>query len=310
MLDAVPSSATIVITTRNRKEELRRAVLSCLKQSIPCEILVIDDGSTDGTSDMVRREFPSVQLHRRDVALGLIVRRNEGARLASGEVIISIDDDAELSHSELVARTLQDFEHRYIAAVAIPFINIRQSPTVHQRPPDSERIWITNEYIGTAHAIRRDIFNKLGGYREFLVHQHEEGDFCIRLLEAGYFVRLGRAEPVIHHESLNRSTERMEVYGQRNLMLFAWYNVPVPTVLWHLPVTIVNGIRWGLKNHSSRYRCRGSVEGLRAILHERHKRAPVSRLTNRLFRRLKKCGAHAITLDDEFEHGSNKVLKV
>ena len=55
-----PYEATIVIVTKNRKEELRDAVLSALNQVGRLEILVIDDGSTDGTSEMIRAEFPTV----------------------------------------------------------------------------------------------------------------------------------------------------------------------------------------------------------------------------------------------------------
>ena len=56
--------ASIVITTKNRKESLRRAIASAVMQTIPVEIIVIDDGSTDGTSEMVTSEFPQVRLER------------------------------------------------------------------------------------------------------------------------------------------------------------------------------------------------------------------------------------------------------
>ena len=45
--------ASVVIATRNRKNELRRAIASVVRQTDPVEVIVIDDGSTDGTSEMV-----------------------------------------------------------------------------------------------------------------------------------------------------------------------------------------------------------------------------------------------------------------
>jgi GT2 family glycosyltransferase len=251
---------------------------------------VIDDGSSDGTLEMVRSEFPTIIAERRNDSRGLIARRNEAAKLVTTDVIVSIDDDAEFSGPDIVAKTLLDFEDPRIAAVAIPFSNVRLSSAIYQRAPDTQSVWITNEYIGTAHAIRRDVFNHLGGYREALFHQHEEGDFCIRLLDAGYFVRLGHSEPVLHYLSTDRSNERMEVYGQRNLMLFAWYNIPMPSMLFHLAATICNGLRWGVQTKSLWHRCKGTVAGAVAIVHELRAREPVSNRTSALYRLLKKQG--------------------
>src|SRR5437016_11568624 len=94
--------ASIVITTRNRKEALRAALRSALCQKSHPEVIVIDDGSTDETSDMVRAEFPEVTLHSFDQSRGYIVRRNNGALLARGKVIFSIDDDAAFSTPRVV----------------------------------------------------------------------------------------------------------------------------------------------------------------------------------------------------------------
>src|SRR5215204_4542729 len=118
--------ATVLITSKNRKEELRVAIASALEQTAKPEVLVIDDGSTDGTSDLVRTEFAQVNLHRFEQSEGLIVQRNRGAELAAGEFVLSMDDDAIFSSPHVVEQTLADFDHPGIGAVAIPFINVRQ----------------------------------------------------------------------------------------------------------------------------------------------------------------------------------------
>src|SRR5262245_20418497 len=86
--------ATIIISSKNRADDLRRTVTSSLQQSVNLEVLVLDDGSTDDTSDVIRNEFPHVKLHRFEQSLGYIVRRNQGASLASAPIVFSIDDDA------------------------------------------------------------------------------------------------------------------------------------------------------------------------------------------------------------------------
>ena len=130
--------ATVVITTKNRRDELSHAVRSALSQSILAEVLVIDDGSSDGTAEMVRAEFPLVRLERSESSLGLITQRNRAARLATGEVLFSIDDDAVFASPHTVEQTLREFEHPRVGAVAIPYVEPRKSTIVYQKAPSRD----------------------------------------------------------------------------------------------------------------------------------------------------------------------------
>jgi glycosyltransferase involved in cell wall biosynthesis len=281
-------NATVVITTKNRRDELRKAVSSALEQTAKAEVLVIDDGSSDGSSEMIRSEFPKVRLDRADPSRGLIVQRNRGAQLASGDIVFSIDDDAAFPSPRTIEQTLAEFNHPRVGAVAIPFINIKQNDFVHQRAPGEAGIICGYDFIGTAHAMRRALFLRLGGYREFLFHQGEEHDYCIRMLDAGYVVRIGRADPIHHFESPRRDFRRMDLFGRRNDILFAWYNVPWLNLPAHLLATTVNGLKLGFQLGRPGRMAMGAVKGYLAILHELNKRKPVSRNTYKLSRRLKR----------------------
>jgi glycosyltransferase involved in cell wall biosynthesis len=281
-------SATVAITTKNRKDELAAAIESALSQTAQPEILVIDDGSTDGTSEMVRQRFPSVRLDRVEQSLGLIAQRNRAAKMAAGDIIFSIDDDAVFTTPRVVAQTLADFDHPKVGAVGIPFIDVRKNDLLQQRAPADEGVFATFNYIGTAHALRRDVFLAVGGYREFLFHQGEESDYCIRMLDAGYIVRLGRADPIHHMESPRRDFTRMDLYGRRNDILFAWYNVPAIALPLHLAATTFNGIRMGFKCGRPLRMARGLLNGYAAVFRQLSKRAPVRPETYRLSRRLKR----------------------
>src|SRR5580658_1315369 len=170
--------ATIVITSRNRRQDLIKAVASALAQTAQPEVLVIDDGSTDGTAEAVAREFPGVRLHRCEASAGYIVQRNLGARLAKTPFVFSIDDDAVFSSSAVIEQTLREFDNPRVGAVAIPFVDINRSPAVKQQAPGMNGVYASYGFIGTAHALRRDVFLALGGYRELLIHQGEEEDYC------------------------------------------------------------------------------------------------------------------------------------
>jgi len=282
--------ATVVITTKNRKEELLQAIASVVEQRAPVDILVVDDGSTDGTAEAVRGAFPAVRVERSEKSLGLIVQRNRAAELVTAPIIISIDDDAILPAPGIIQQTLADFNDPRIGAVAMPYIDVKFDPKVHSQAPDDAHTWIVSAYRGTAHALRRDLFKRLGGYHGYLFHQHEEGDYCVRLLDAGYVVRAGNAAPLHHMASPRRDNTRIYTYSARNNVLFAWYNVPMPELLGRLVVIPVANLLYGLRIGYPWTTLKGLVRGYWAIGHEFSQRRPVSRATHRLYRRLIKEG--------------------
>jgi GT2 family glycosyltransferase len=280
------NTATVVVTTRNRKDDLRTCLVSIERQSVPVETIVIDDASTDGTAEMVRAEFPSVRLFAHTEMHGYIRGRNEGARLATGEVIVSLDDDAAFSAPQIIADALACFDDQRVAAVAIPYIDVNREPTIRQLAPDSRATYVVESFIGTAHALRRSVFLKLGGYREELFHQGEESDLCVRLLAAGYVVRLGHGAPIHHFESPRRDFRRMDHYGPRNAILFAWQNVPFPSAALQIPATVAGVLLHTGKPARLLTRVRGVLDGFASCLTA--ERAPVNSQVYQLWRRLRK----------------------
>lgn len=289
--------ATVVIVTKDRKDELRQAVESALSQEGRIEVLVIDDGSSDGTAEMIREEYPAVRLERVDRSRGYIVHRNRAAELARAPVIVSIDDDAAFSSLETIRVTLADLDHPRVGAVSIPSMDVNKpgAPWYGTRygmvPPDRDGVWVVPAYRGTAYAVRRELFRELGGYQESFFHQGEERDFCLRLLNAGFVTRFGSASPIHHYESPKRDQSRVITYGSRNNMLFAWYNVPMPYLLVHLPVTTAKSLFCHMKKGYTRASVRGLLRGVNMILKQVSHRRPVSRLAYRASRHLKRRGS-------------------
>jgi glycosyltransferase involved in cell wall biosynthesis len=284
------SEITALITTRNRRDELRGAIASALRQTCDVEVVVIDDASTDGTAELVEREFPEVVLHRSGEPRGYIAQRNLGVGLASAPVVAIIDDDAVLQSPRTLEQALADFDDPRIGAVAIPHIDVGLSATPRLSVPARDGVFLTSEFTGTAAAIRRDVFAAVGGFRESLLHQGEERDFCLRMLEGGWVVRVGRSDPIHHYTSPARDVRRMDLNGRRNAILCAWYNEPLPAALVRMAemsaVGIVSGVRVGRPLNA----VRGLGLGFRACWQERDARRPVRRGVNRAFRRLWKQG--------------------
>jgi GT2 family glycosyltransferase len=285
----------VVVTTRNRKDDLRVCLQSIDRQDVAVEIIVIDDASDDGTPEMIAAEFPHARLIVHAGMQGYIRGRNEAARLATSDVIVSVDDDAAFSSAGVISQALACFDDDRVAAVAIPYIDVNRESTVRQAAPDCVDTYVVETFIGTAHAVRRHVFVELGGYREELFHQGEESDLCVRILAAGYVVRLGCGDPIHHFESTRRDFRRMDHYGPRNAILFAWQNVPFPAVLIQLPATIAGVLMLTLKPSRLLTRCGGVLDGLASCA--RFVRNPVPAPVYRLWRRMRKA-SKPLRLDD------------
>lgn len=287
--------ATVVIVTKDRRNDTLRAVRSAVDQRPPVEVLLLDDGSVDETADAVRTEFPEVRVERRGESAGLVVRRNEAAELASAPIIVSLDDDAIFTSTSVVASTVAEFDDPRVAVVAMPYIDVPQGEHVLQRAPGEEGVFVTHRFRGTAHAVRRAAFLELGGYRGVLFQQAEEPDLALRLLDAGYVVRLGRADPVRHFASPHRNVERMWFYECRNEVLFAWHNVPMPDLLLQLGKTTAHMLWLGRGVRRTGLFARGLIAGYVEAIRRRSGRRPVRRDAWRLYTKL---GKQPLVIDE------------
>jgi GT2 family glycosyltransferase len=239
-----------------------------------------------------------VRVHREPDPVGLIVARNRAARLAGAPVVVSLDDDAEFADGGTIRQTLEDLAVPGIGAVAIPHVDVdRPGGDWAPRAPDREAVWVTAVYVGTAHAVRRDVFLALGGYRGDFFHQGEEADLCLRMLDAGWWVRLGRARaPIRHHVSPRRDLRRQEVYGRRNELLHVWRNVPSPWAAPYLVGYAGKGLLRALRARRAGWALRGIASGVAAVARDLGGRRPVGRPAMRVDRRLRR--ESAVRLED------------
>ncbi|MGF1482835.1 MAG: glycosyltransferase family 2 protein [Opitutales bacterium] len=226
--------ATVVITTKDRAPELRGALTSVFAQDVALEVIVVDDGSSDDTTPMVRKEFPQVRVIRHETSAGLVESRNEAARAASAPFIFSIDDDAVYTDPGTIRKALAYFEDPRVAALALPYVNVKVGPEVLTGCPDDGVEYVAFTFVGTAHAHRRSVFLELEGYRGSLRHWGEERDYCIRLYDAGYLVAMACTSPIDHFISDKRDLSLSLRLLYRNQILFPLTNAPFPAAFKHL----------------------------------------------------------------------------
>ena len=282
-----PKKATIVFTTHNRKDTLRHAIQSAQRQSIPLDIIVMDDASSDGTAEMMATEFAYIEYHRSLISRGPCYHRNKGIELAKTKIVFPLDDDSILQSRYTVQQTLEEFDEQ-TAIVAIPFINILQNQQICTQSPERHNIHLTHAFVAASHAVDKKKFLTIKGYRDFFFYMGEEGDVSIRLLQNKYFIRLGNADPIHHLQPLNRISEKADIFGRQNDVLFVYLNAPKIYLIPFLLGTFVKGILFGIQVSRINNMILGFYQGWKLIWRYRQMRFPVDIQCFLLYRKLKK----------------------
>ncbi|MBP2313489.1 glycosyltransferase family 2 protein [Azospirillum soli] len=224
-------TVSAVIATYNRAPELRTTLTRLLGQSYPVhEILVVDDGSTDGTDAMVRAEFPSVRYARLPHNAGLIYARNFGFVNTGGDFILSVDDDSWFEDVDGLARTVAYLEaHADVAAVAC---NIETRDGLVYFPKGAAPFDVP-WYVGCGHLLRRSAVAEVGLYMPELYRQGEEKDRCLRLLGAGYRTVALPDVMVFHDKSEKGRKPGLErFYNHRNDLIREIARCPAGLLPW------------------------------------------------------------------------------
>ena len=280
-------TAAVVIATRNRREELWRAIDSALRQSARPRVVVIDDGSDDDYGDELHRRFPAVRYERLPRYSGIMAARNRGVALAEAPFVFSIDDDAVFTSDDTIERTLPEFDDPRVGAVSMPYHDIvAGEPQPRVTPPPGPGRFVVEYFIGTSHALRRGLFLALGGYREVLFTRCEERDYCVRMLDRGCVTVLGRTPPIEHRPSPRRPRELNDRLQARNYAWYVVHNVPTRHAPLHLLGTLINQTRQGWRYGYTLSALRGLAAAVVGIPGQLRHRRPVSPATYRLARRL------------------------
>lgn len=295
--------ASFVIPTRGRVQLVVDLVRTIERQTAPAEVLIMDDGGSAELAGMLRRDFPAVQYHSVGTGRGPGFQRNRGIELATADTVFAIDDDTVLPSASTVQQTIDEFSDPRIAAVAIPYANVRIETRVRHRAPDTASVWVIHAFTGASHAIRRAAFLEAGGYREHFFYMGEEGDLCLRLLNRGYVVRVGAADPIHHLESAVRNSALADFCGRRNDVAFAWHNVPSSRLPLHMLGTTINGLVSSVQAPNTISALRGMASGYAEIVRGHLRREPVTAEVYRLQRTLKKSGPLRLTdIEDRLPH--------
>lgn len=139
--------ASIIICTRNRAESLQATLPSIGVAAIPkgleVELLVIDNGSTDGTENIVRKaHLPNVTIrYLRESTVGLSNARNTGLNSALGEIIVFTDDDVRVPLNWIEGMTLPILANKADAVAGGVIFPAEIAAALSRAPFSTRREW-------------------------------------------------------------------------------------------------------------------------------------------------------------------------
>ncbi len=200
---------SIVIVSYNTADLIGECLASALaSEDCEKEIFVVDNASTDNSTDVIRRQFPGVHLTANIENRGFAAANNQVLPLCRGRFIFFLNPDTVLPLRTL--KTLGDFLERnpLVGLAGARMVNPdgTDQESVSQRYPGEQ--YAAGELsalpgriacvLGAAMAARTDIIRAVNGFDESFFLYGEDEDLCLRIREAGYEIGYAENAVVMH----------------------------------------------------------------------------------------------------------------
>ena len=218
---------SVIVCTRNGRENIEGCLRSIAKVTGAFETIVVDDGSTDGTSKFVLGNFPQVRLLTIPPS-GLSAARNAGAAAAAGDIFAFTDDDCE-PDKEWLARLDKAFRDPEIAAAGGPNLpppaRTVEEAVIRAAPGAPSHVLLDDtraEHLpGCNIAVRREAFEEIGGFDTSFRTAGDDVDFCWRLSDAGLAMGFVPGAFVWHwrRPSIRAFLKQQKGYGKAEKLL-------------------------------------------------------------------------------------------
>jgi GT2 family glycosyltransferase len=230
---------SVVIPTLNRKEELRKCLNSVFRQDYPhLEVVVVDNGSTDGTQEMIGSEFPDVRSFRFERNLYACKARNFGVAKSSGAYVWFLDSDAVIQREDCLSTMLSlirsDDTIGSIGGTAYCFEDGSTKIVLPQRNRfdmfsdwDQESFQLVGcDFLPSSNLLmKREVLLKIGGFVEIYGYLLEDNDLGIRILKRGLKNITDRRTVAFHpyRPPLNTFKKAYRFYKNSFLYIFLNY---------------------------------------------------------------------------------------
>jgi GT2 family glycosyltransferase len=280
--------ASVVIPNWNGAHHLPVCLEALRRQTYPrLEVLLVDNGSTDGSLELVARDYPEVRVLALGENLGLTGGNNAGFRAAEGAVLVSLNNDTEadaafvealvgalLDHPEagMAAAKMLLFDRRDVIHSAgdgygVDGIPFNRGVWEHDQGQYDEPGWIFGG-CGGAVAYRRALLDQVGLFDESFFMYCEDVDLNWRAQLAGWGCWYTPAAVVYHKLSATGGGPLASFHTGRNTLWVLAKDVPAALLrtYWGRMLGAQWSIAWAalraFRGEAARARLRGQVAGL------------------------------------------------
>jgi GT2 family glycosyltransferase len=234
---------SVIIVNRNTRELLRACLASirALPDPVSVEVIVVDNGSTDGSVEMVAASFPETHLIRNERNTGFAYPNNQGIAVSRGRYVMLLNSDTEVRHHAL-ARLVEFMDARPDAGACGPALfypDGRPQPSCRSFPslwgylcdmlfldrvfPRSRlfgnmETWFDHRHtapvdqpMGAALLVRRETLDEVGPLDERFVIYYNDVDWCYRIHRAGWGIYFVHDAEVVHHQGVTTRSENAQM---------------------------------------------------------------------------------------------------
>ncbi|HCQ11994.1 glycosyltransferase family 2 protein [Flavobacterium sp.] len=198
---------SILLTTKNRLQDLIFTLdkISYLIERQDVECIICDDGSTDGTFDYIKENYPKIIVFRNEISKGLIFSRNLLLGKTTAKYAISLDDDAHfLSDNPLEAIENYFLENSNCGVVSFRIFWGKNNPTSTKTLDNPQRV---KGFVGCGHAWKMESWKSIPNYPDWFIFYGEEDFAAYQLFKKNIEIHY-LPSVLVHH--------RVDVLARKN----------------------------------------------------------------------------------------------
>ena len=225
---------SVIIVNWNTKDLLAACLESVFAEegSVDCEVIVVDNGSSDGSVEMVRDRFPSVRLQENSTNERFAKPNNDGMRLANGSYFLLLNSDVELKQGfiQSLKRYLDNHRETGVCGPMLVYPNgtLQRSISANHTlwshvcdmllldklfpksrlfagaamlrfPYDENVVQEAESVMGAAFMLRREVTEEVGMFDENLTIYYNDEDWFRRIREGGWKIAYVPDAKAVHH---------------------------------------------------------------------------------------------------------------
>lgn len=190
---------SVIIPSWNRKEDLEECLDSVLKQNFKdYEIIIVDNGSSDGTIQLIEEKYPNIILIKNNKNVGASQARNQAIKISKGEYLWFLDSDAIVLKKDCLKNMIKILEGNPIIGQLggeVIKLNNEFKIRISNSCRNQDGIFkfvnkcklLETDYVATSNCIvKKDLIYNVGGFDPNYIYGYEDNSVGYKILKLGY----------------------------------------------------------------------------------------------------------------------------